>query len=83
MFPICHTCNTTKVKTSEDKEPAHLNWECLSLQCEELRQSTIEPRVHFNINHLQRQNRDGTTSQSEEREALGDRWNDEKVGRVT
>ncbi len=36
----------------------------------------------MNIRHLKRQNQDGTTSASEEREALGDRWNDETVGRA-
>lgn len=36
----------------------------------------------FNIRHLQRQNELGTTSSSEEREALGDRWNDPTVQRA-
>jgi len=40
------------------------------------------PGPSFNIRHLQRQNLDGTTTRSEEREALGDRWDDEKIGRA-
>ena len=70
MYPICHICGTTKTRTAEDKEPAHLNWECLSLQCEELRALVIEPKVHFNIHHLKRQNVDGITTAGEVREVL-------------
>ena len=84
MYPICHICNTTKTRTSEDKEPAHLNWECLSLRCEELRALTVEPKVHFNIHHLSRQNREHITTAGEVRDVLAnvkpeDR---EKIGRA-
>jgi len=34
------------------------------------------------ISTLQRQNIEGRTSREEEREMIGDRWNDEKIGRA-
>lgn len=37
----------------------------------------------FNIKQLQKQNATGISTAMEEREALGDRWNDPKIGRVT
>jgi len=70
VFPICQICGTTKTRTSEDKTPAHLNWECLSLQCDELRALVIEPKVHFSIHHLKRQNAEGRTTAEEVREVL-------------
>ena len=84
MYPICHTCGTTKTKTSEHLEPAHLNWSCLSLQCEELRALPDNPQVRFNIHHLSRQNREGVTTAEEVRDVLSnvkpeDR---EKIGRA-
>ncbi len=35
-----------------------------------------------NIRHLKRQNELSITAAGEEREAIGDRWNDEKIGRA-
>ena len=41
------------------------------------------PGPYFNIRQLQKQNESGISSRMEEREALGDRWDDPKVGRVS
>lgn len=37
---------------------------------------------YFNIRHLKRQNITGMSSRMEEREAIGDRWNDPTIDRV-
>ena len=36
----------------------------------------------LSISTLKRQNVEGLTSREEEREMIGDRWNDEKIGRA-
>ena len=83
MQPICPTCGATKTRIAEDREPAHLNWRCESDICNQLRNMEMpETRTAFNIRTLQRQNREGKTTREEEREALGDRWNDPRVGRA-
>lgn len=40
------------------------------------------PGPFFNIKMLQKQNATGMSTRMEEREALGDRWNDPRIGRV-
>lgn len=50
--------------------------------CIKLRELPDNPKVMFNISTLKRQNSEGSTTAGEEREALGDRWNDPKIGRA-
>lgn len=55
---------------------------CQHEMCVALRRLPDNPKVMFNITQLKRQNINNTTTAGEEREALGDRWNDPKVGRA-
>ena len=70
--PMCQICMTDKVETDPDNATPHLRWSCRSKVCEDLRSRPMPESdgPSFNIHHLKRQNREGSTTASEVREVL-------------
>jgi hypothetical protein len=73
-----------ETKTWHEHDPEKPGSWAWGVSCEECRGEPPVPGTgpYFNIRTLQRQNITGMSSRMEEREALGDRWDDPKVGRA-